>query len=184
MNYGHGPSASNIDNLNLVSSVEALRSAWLFELWYQQAFLGGAVGRAARAARRRPGVHDQHLRQLARQRRVRLAHAALGRPAGGRPQSSIGNAGGAAAREANGCAHTAVRRLQRRPSRAGPRQPAAARTPPASCFRLGDRVFAIAEAQYAINGGKDAKGPPVTLKVGGLVSQQGDGETSSSPPAG
>jgi porin len=34
-NYGHGPSASAIDNLNLVSSIEAIRSAWLFELWYQ-----------------------------------------------------------------------------------------------------------------------------------------------------
>lgn len=33
-NYGHGPSAGHIDNLNLVSSIEAIRSAWLFELWY------------------------------------------------------------------------------------------------------------------------------------------------------
>ena len=28
-------------------------------------------------------------------------------------------------------------------------------------------MFAIAEAQYAINGGKDAHGPPVTLRLGG-----------------
>jgi porin len=42
-NYGHGPSASKIDNLNLVSSIEAIRTAWLFELWYQQSFFGGAM---------------------------------------------------------------------------------------------------------------------------------------------
>jgi len=41
------------------------------------------------------------------------------------------------------------------------------RDPSGTLFRLGGRVFAIAEAQYAINGGRDAKGPPITLKVGG-----------------
>jgi porin len=34
-------------------------------------------------------------------------------------------------------------------------------------FRLGDGVFAIAEAQYAINNGKNVGGLPITLKVGG-----------------
>jgi carbohydrate-selective porin OprB len=33
-NYGHGISASKIDNLSLVSNIEATRSARLFELWY------------------------------------------------------------------------------------------------------------------------------------------------------
>jgi porin len=42
-NYGHGISASNIDNLSLVSNIEALSSARLYELWYQQSFFGGAV---------------------------------------------------------------------------------------------------------------------------------------------
>ena len=42
-NYGHGISASNIDNLSQVSYVEATRSARLFELWYQQGLFGGAV---------------------------------------------------------------------------------------------------------------------------------------------
>jgi len=41
--YGRGLSVNDIDNLNLVSSIEARRSAWLFELWYQQGFLGGAA---------------------------------------------------------------------------------------------------------------------------------------------
>jgi porin len=41
--YGHGISASKIDNLSLVSNIEATRSARLFELWYQQSFFGGAA---------------------------------------------------------------------------------------------------------------------------------------------
>jgi hypothetical protein len=40
----HGISVSHIDNLNLVSNIEARRSAWLYELWYQQSFFGGAMG--------------------------------------------------------------------------------------------------------------------------------------------
>jgi porin len=42
-NYGHGISASKIDNLSLVSNVEATRSARLFKLWYQQSLFGGVV---------------------------------------------------------------------------------------------------------------------------------------------
>jgi porin len=42
-NYGHGISASKIDNLSLVSNIEATRSARLYELWYQQSLFGGAV---------------------------------------------------------------------------------------------------------------------------------------------
>jgi porin len=42
-NYGHGISASNVDNLSLVSNIEALSSARLYELWYQQSFVSGAV---------------------------------------------------------------------------------------------------------------------------------------------
>lgn len=38
---GHGLSLNNIDNLETVSSIEALPSTRLFELWYQQSFLGG-----------------------------------------------------------------------------------------------------------------------------------------------
>jgi len=84
-------------------------------------------GRAAGATSCRPGVHDHPVRQLVRQRGVRLVHAALGQPASRWSQSSPGGAGSAAAREAVRSAHTPVRRPQRRPSRAGPRQPAVAR---------------------------------------------------------
>jgi porin len=41
--YGHGISSSKIDNLSLVSNIEATRSARMFELWYQQSLFGGAA---------------------------------------------------------------------------------------------------------------------------------------------
>jgi porin len=49
-NCGHGISASNIDNLSLVSNIEATRSARLYELWYQQSFFGGYGARSINAA--------------------------------------------------------------------------------------------------------------------------------------
>ncbi len=39
--HGRGLSSNNINNLNIVSSLEADRSTRLFEWWYQQSFLGG-----------------------------------------------------------------------------------------------------------------------------------------------
>jgi porin len=41
--YGAGLSARYIDNLNLVTSTEAIQSTCLYELWYQQSTLNGAV---------------------------------------------------------------------------------------------------------------------------------------------
>ena len=39
--FGHGLSANDLDNLSLASGIEALPSTRLYELWYEQAFLGG-----------------------------------------------------------------------------------------------------------------------------------------------
>ncbi|MDR3566773.1 MAG: carbohydrate porin [Syntrophobacteraceae bacterium] len=39
--HGRGLSADNLDNLNTVSGIEAQRTTRLWELWFQQAFLGG-----------------------------------------------------------------------------------------------------------------------------------------------
>ncbi|MBV8703633.1 MAG: carbohydrate porin [Acetobacteraceae bacterium] len=41
--HGRGLSTNNIDNLMVVSSVEADRATRLFELWYQQSFLEGKL---------------------------------------------------------------------------------------------------------------------------------------------
>src|SRR4051794_23686110 len=41
--HGRGLSANNILNLNVISSIEATRATRLFELWYEQAVLDGAL---------------------------------------------------------------------------------------------------------------------------------------------
>jgi porin len=40
--HGRGLSINNIDNLNVISGIEADRATRLFEAWYQQSFLGGS----------------------------------------------------------------------------------------------------------------------------------------------
>ena len=170
-NYGHGLSASNIDNLNLVSSIEARRSAWLFELWYQQSLFGGAV--------------DVRLGQLAADQEFMVTqygnwfvNTAFGWPT--LPSADL-PAGGPAAPLA-----TPGIRLRAKPTDAltlllavfdgNPAGPGLGnpqqRDASGTLFRLGDGVFAIAEAQYAINGSKDATGPPVTLKLGGWYHEK------------
>jgi porin len=165
-NYGHGPSASHIDNLNLVSSIEAIRSAWLFELWYQQSFFGGAA--------------DVRLGQLAADQEFMITqygswfvNMAFGWPT--LPSVDL-PAGGPSAPLA-----TPGVRLRVRPSDALTILLAAFNGTPAgpglgnperrdasgTLFRIGDGVFAIGEVQYAINSGTGAKAPPVTLKLGG-----------------
>jgi len=165
-NYGRGLSASNVDNLNLISSIEARRSAWLFELWYQQAFLGGAV--------------DVRLGQLAADQEFMVTkygnwfvNAAFGWPT---LTSADLPAGGPSAPLA-----TPGLRLRMKPSdpitllfavfNGNPAGPGLGnpqrRDASGTLFRLGDGVFAIGEVQYANSAGRDAKGPPVTLKAGG-----------------
>src|SRR5690242_16423361 len=41
--HGRGLSANNVLNLNTISSIEATRATRLFELWYEQALLDGAL---------------------------------------------------------------------------------------------------------------------------------------------
>lgn len=165
-NYGHGFSASKIDNLNLVSSIEALRSAWLYELWYQQAFLGGAV--------------DVRLGQLGADQEFAItqygnwfANAAFGwptlpsvdLPAGG-PAAPLATPGARLRAKPSGSLTLLFAVFNGDPAGPGLGNPQR-RDPAGTLFRVGDGVFTIAEAQYAINAGKDTKGPPVTLKVGG-----------------
>ncbi len=165
-NYGHGLSASNIDNLNLVSSIEARRSAWLYELWYQQSFLGGAV--------------DVRLGQLAADQEFMITqygnwfvNAAFGWPTlpsanlpSGGPNLPLGTPGIRLRANAAGPLTVLLGAFNGDPAGPGLGNPQV-RDASGTLFRLGDGVFAIGEVQYAINAGRDAKGPPVTLKAGG-----------------
>lgn len=164
-NYGHGLSASNIDNLNLVSSIEVRRSAWLYELWYQQSFFGGTV--------------DVRLGQLGADQEFMIStnaswfvNAAFGwptlpsvdLPAGG-PSVPLATPG-VRVRVSPGPFTILAAVFNGDPAGPGLGNPQR-RDSSGILFRTSDGVFAIAELQYAINGGKDAHGPPVTLKAGG-----------------
>ncbi len=165
-NYGHGISASNIDNLNLVSNIEALPSVYLYDLWYQQSFFGGAA--------------DVRLGQLGADEEFLITkygtlfiNSAFGwptlpsvdLPAGGPnfPLATPGIRLRAKPAEPLTLLIAAFNGNPAGPGLGNPQQ----RDSSGTLFRLGDGVFTIAEAQYAIDQGKNASGPPLTLKIGG-----------------
>ncbi len=170
-NYGHGPSASHIDNLNLVSSIEAIRSVWLFELWYQQSFFGG--------------VADVRLGQLAADQEFMITQygswfvnvafgwptlPSVNLPAGG-PSAPLATPGVRLRVKPSDALTILLAAFNGNPAGPGLGNPEV-RDSSGTLFRIGDGVFAIGEVQYAINGGKDAKGPPITLKVGGWYHEK------------
>jgi porin len=165
-NYGHGISASNIDNLSLVSNIEATRSARLFELWYQQSLFGGAA--------------DVRLGQLGADEEFIITrygawfiNSAFGWPT--LPTVDL-PAGGPAFPLATPGIRLRVKPVEPlmllfaafngNPAGPGLGNPQL-RDGSGTLFRLGDGVFTIAEAQWAIDNRKNDRGPPVTLKVGG-----------------
>jgi porin len=165
-NYGHGISASKIDNLSLVSNVEATRSARLFELWYQQSLFGGAV--------------DARLGQLAADEEFIITrygawfiNAAFGwptlptvdLPAGG-PSLPLATPGIRLRVKPAEPLTLLLAAFNGNPAGPGLGNPQL-RDASGTLFRLGDGVFTIAEAQWAIDSGKTGGGPPITLKVGG-----------------
>jgi porin len=165
-NYGHGPSASKIDNLNLVSSIEAIRSAWLFELWYQQSFFGGAA--------------DVRLGQLAADQEFMITQngswfvnmaftwptlPSVNLPAGG-PAAPLATPGLRVRVRPSEPLTILLGVFNGNPAGPGLGNPER-RDSSGTLFRLDDGVFTIGEAQYHINGGKDANGPPIILKIGG-----------------
>jgi len=171
-NVGHGISASNIDNLNLVSNVEAIRSAWLYELWYQQSFLGGGV--------------DVRLGQIAADQEFMLTNyggwfvnaafgwptlPALDLPSGG-PSLPLATPGMRLRAKPSDAVTLLLAAFNGNPAGPGLNNPQV-RDASGTLFRLNDGVFTIAEAQYAINSGKDAKGPPIILKVGAWYHHRG-----------
>jgi porin len=165
--YGHGISASNIDNLSLVSNIEATRSARLFELWYQQSLFGG--------------VTDVRLGQLAADQEFIITqygawfiNSAFGwptlpsidLPGGGGPQYPLATPGVRLRVKPTEPLTLFFAAFNGNPAGPGLGNPQL-RDSSGTLFILGDGLFTIAEAQWAIDSGKNAGGRPITLKVGG-----------------
>jgi porin len=187
-NYGHGISASKIDNLSLVSNIEATRSARLYELWYQQSFFGRVV--------------DVRLGQLGADEEFMITRygawfinnafgwptlPSVDLPAGGPsfPLATPGIRLRAIPAEPLTLLLAAFNGDPAGPGLGNPQLRDASGT----LFRLGDGVFTIAEAQWAIDNRKNSGGPQITLKVGGWYHNKAtpnqffatDGLTAVSP---
>ena len=163
--HGRGLSTNNIDNLNTVSGIEADRSTWLYELWYQQAFLGGKVDvRVGQMSADQEFMLTQYGGLFLNSSFGWTALPSVDLPSGG-PNYPLAAPG--------------VRlRVQPTDAIAGllgvfNGSPAGLRTgdpqlldPSGTNFDLNSGVFVIGEAQYAINQGDNAKGLPGTYKFG------------------
>ena len=118
----------NLQNLNIVSSIEADPATRLNELWFQQSFLGRQVRHQDRPAKRRPRVHHLGIRGPVHQFGVRLADAARRRPSLGRAGLSAGDARPPPARQADRRCHGSDRAFRRQPGGPAARRPAAERS--------------------------------------------------------
>jgi porin len=166
-NYGRGISASNIDNLSLVSNIEATRSAFrLFDLSYQQSLFGGAV--------------DVRLGQLAANDEFIITkygawfiNSAFGWPTlptcdlpGGGPSYPLATPGIRLRVKPAEPLTLLFAAFNGNPAGPGLGNPEL-RDASGALFRLGDGLFTIAEAQWAIDNRKNDGGPQITLKLGG-----------------
>ncbi|MDQ2804599.1 MAG: carbohydrate porin [Pseudomonadota bacterium] len=163
--HGGGLSVNNIDSLSFVSGIEADRSTRLFELWYQQSFLGGKVDVKI-------GQQSADEEFLLTQYGSLFINASFGWPT--LPTVDLPSGG-----PAYPLATPAVRLRARptdkttfligvfngSPAGFGPGDPQL-RNASGTAFRVGDGAFVIGELQYAINQEDDAKGLPGTYKVG------------------
>jgi porin len=164
--YGHGISASNIDNLSLVSNIEATRSARLFELWYQQSLFGGAADvRLGQLAADQEFIITQYGAWLINSAFGWPTLPTIDLPAGG-PEYPLATPGIRLRVKPVEPLTLFFAAFNGNPAGPGLGNPQL-RDSSGTLFRLGDGIYAIAEAQWAIESGKNGGGPPITLKVGG-----------------
>ena len=171
--HGRGLSTNDIGNLNNVSSIEATRGTKLFELFYQQGFLGGKVDvRIGQLAADQEFLGSQYSGSL-------MNSTSFGWPE--LPSQDVPGSGpiyplatpGVRARWFVSAPLTLLAGVyDGNPAGPGAGDPQA-RDASGTLFRLDDGVFAIAEAQYALNGADPSAGLPGTYKFGAWYESQG-----------
>jgi porin len=163
--HGRGLSTNYVDNLNVVSSIEADRATRLFELWYQQVFLGGRMDVKV-------GQQSADLEFAISQYAGLFVNASFGwptlaavdLPAGG-PSYPLAALGARLRARPVEPLTVLLGVFNGSPAGIGTGDPQR-RNPSGTSFRLGDGVFAIGEVQYAVNAGENASGLPGTYKLG------------------
>lgn len=163
--HGQGLSDSNLGNLNTVSNIEAAPGARLFDLWYEQAILGGAV--------------SLRLGQQAADEEFQVSTygglfinasfgwptlAAAGLPAGG-PAYPLAALGGRLKLQPREDLAILLGVYSGNPAPVGQNDPQI-RNASGTSFVLDQGVFVIGEVQYSINTGDREAGLPGTYKLG------------------
>jgi porin len=164
--HGRGLSTNYVNNLNVISSIEANRATRLFELWYQQAFFGGRLDVKV-------GQQSADLEFATSQYAGLFINASFGwptinavdLPAGG-PSYPLAALGVRLRAQPVEPLTVLLAVFNGSPSGLGEGDPQGRRNPSGTSFRLGDGAFVIGEAQYSINAGENASGLPGTYKIG------------------
>ncbi|WP_171034201.1 carbohydrate porin [Lichenicoccus roseus] len=171
--HGRGLSTNNIGNLNNVRSIEATRGTKLFELFYQQGLAGGKLDvRVGQLAADQEFLNSQYSSSL-------MNSTSFGWPE--LPSQDVPGSGpiyplatpGVRARWSVSSPLTVMAGIYNgNPAGPGPGDPQL-RDASGTAFRLNDGIFAIAEAQYIINGSTHPTGLPGSYKVGAWFESQG-----------
>jgi porin len=163
--HGRGLSANNIDNLNVVSNIEADRSTRLFELWYQQSFLGGKVDVKV-------GQQSADLEFITTLYGGLFINSNFGWPTlpaidlpSGGPAYPLGTPGVRLRVQPTDALTALLGVFNGSPAGLGSGDPQL-RDPSGTNFSLNSGVFVIGEVQQAVNQGDGTTGLPGTYKLG------------------
>jgi porin len=163
--HGRGLSVNNIGNLNTVSSIEATRATRLFELWYEQKFLGDAL--ALRVGQQAADTEFQTSEYGGLFINASFGWptlSAVDMPAGG-PAYPLGALGVRLKVQPRDDLTFLIGVYSGSPAPAGEGDPQL-RNHSGTSFVLNQGVFVIGEVQYGLNGGDGATGLSGTYKVG------------------
>jgi porin len=164
--HGRGLTINDLDSLDLASTIEADRATRLFELWYQQSFLGGKLDlRVGQLAADQEFAIDQYSQVFVNTSFGFPTLPAVDLPAGG-PAYPLATPGARLRALPNERTTLLLGVFNGNPAANGSISDPQLRNPSGANLRF-QGAFAIAEVQYAVNQGEGATGLPATYKIGG-----------------
>lgn len=165
--HGRGLSRYDLNNLDVVSSIEAEPATRLYELWYQQAFLDGKLDiRLGQLAAGQEFVINQYAEPFLNSTFGWPSIAAIDLPAGG-PDFPLATPGARLRARPNDQVTLLLGVFNGNPGGPGTAEPES-RNPSGANLRF-QGTLVIAEAQWAVDHGAGF-GLPATYKLGGWYS--------------
>jgi porin len=168
--HGHGLSGNNLDNLLVVSGIEALPATRLFNLWIEQKFAGGVVSiRAGQLSTQVAPTQEFFVSQYG----SLFVNATFGWPAitsinlpSGGPTYPLATPGVRLKIAPNDQLTILAAVFNGDPAGPGPGDPQR-RNPTGTSFRVSDPPLFMGEINFAYNQDKTTPGLPGTVKLGG-----------------